>query len=441
MTDSNKPEVVAYPVNKNEPRGAIVPSPRIRSWQKQTADAFATRCLPLNIANNCGWEIQLPGGFDVLYSGGTGKNAIAIYPHGDGPVSAISHFGHGTLTFHLGYFFSTPADVNLMVTGPLNEFKDGLVAMAGLVETDWSPYGTTMNWKFTRPCRVRFSKGEAFAQLIPMPAAYVNAFSARIGDMEREQPERLTQLENWVHTRNEFNRGLAERDEETVKQKWQKLYYRGLYPDGQTRHEKHKTRLAPQPFEGLEQLLREQSGDGVGSHLPATCEDLVAVVRIDSTLDWRVTRTVDEASRRAKQVFVVFPAKRFAEVDLLEMIPYQHVELLPVGQDDDMISMIKAKARFDHFVLMNTHQILLSGFWARLPEYVGLLDKSYDEVALEFYECNKRYPSLEAFEQAEKMGQAISQPTGQLATVLCKREVLGQSGLSVFRGKDRLVET
>ena len=38
-----------------------------------------------------------------------------------------------------------------MVQGPINRPKDGIAALPGIIETDWSPYSFTMNWMFTRP--------------------------------------------------------------------------------------------------------------------------------------------------------------------------------------------------------------------------------------------------------------------------------------------------
>jgi len=44
----------------------------------------------------------------------------------------------------------TPAGVNLWVKGPANMVKNGVQALEGMVETDWTAASLTMNWKLTR---------------------------------------------------------------------------------------------------------------------------------------------------------------------------------------------------------------------------------------------------------------------------------------------------
>ena len=59
--------------------------------------------------------------------------------------------------------------MDLFATGPINRPKDGIAALSGIIETDWSPYTFTMNWKFTRPNqRVHFEVDEPFCHLFPV---------------------------------------------------------------------------------------------------------------------------------------------------------------------------------------------------------------------------------------------------------------------------------
>ena len=93
---------------------------RRREWMDLTSDRFAYRCLPLAIANQVGWEILCPASFSARWNGKNGLDAIRI--KFDGPESALvgSHFGHGVLTFTLGYLFRTTKSHNLWVKGPTN---------------------------------------------------------------------------------------------------------------------------------------------------------------------------------------------------------------------------------------------------------------------------------------------------------------------------------
>jgi Family of unknown function (DUF6065) len=84
-------------------------------------------------------------------------------------VPAVSHFGHGILTFHIPCLFRTEPGIDLLVQGPVNRPKDAIAPLSGIVETDWAPYTFTMNWQFTRPgIAVRFEKGEPFCHVWPL---------------------------------------------------------------------------------------------------------------------------------------------------------------------------------------------------------------------------------------------------------------------------------
>ena len=58
---------------------------------------------------------------------------------------------NGILTFDVAYIFRTPPGYHLLVSGPINTFKDGVAPMTAVVETDWLPYTFTFNYQFTRP--------------------------------------------------------------------------------------------------------------------------------------------------------------------------------------------------------------------------------------------------------------------------------------------------
>ena len=53
---------------------------------------------------------------------------------------------------------------NTFVTGPMNGIKDGIAPLSGVIETDWSPYSFTMNWRFTRPGKCPECRGGLISQ-------------------------------------------------------------------------------------------------------------------------------------------------------------------------------------------------------------------------------------------------------------------------------------
>lgn len=107
--------------------------------------------------------------------------AISPYAHAaDRPLLALSHFGHAVLTFNVNALFRTEPGYDLMVTGPLNQPKDGLQPLTGVAETDWAPFTFTMNWKFTRNLTtIAFECDEPSCRIFPLKRGLVEGFSRR----------------------------------------------------------------------------------------------------------------------------------------------------------------------------------------------------------------------------------------------------------------------
>jgi hypothetical protein len=161
---------------------------------------------------------------------------------------ALSHFGHGTLTFHIPCLFRTEPGYDLMAQGPVNRPKDGIAPLTGVIETDWAPYTFTMNWIFTRPNHeVRFERGEPFCHIFPVKRGELATVQPEIKALSSE-PELERQFKLWNESRTQFNAELQRPGSEAQAERWQKLYYRGLSPDGETAAEDHITRLRLKPF-------------------------------------------------------------------------------------------------------------------------------------------------------------------------------------------------
>jgi len=226
----------------------IRPAPATRDWMDKTPNSFAYRCLPLNIANAHGWEILSPCRFLAVWDGGIGLDAIKIKTDAPEHLRPVSHFGSGVLTFHVHGLFRTEPGVNLFVTGPVNLPKDGITALSGVIESDWSPYTFTMNWKFTRPgAIVEFTEGEPFCFFFPLDRSAIEAIEPEIRDLA-EDPETEQRYRVWVEARNKFNRELPVPGSEAQREKWQKTYYRGSAPDGTAGPADHQIKLRIRPF-------------------------------------------------------------------------------------------------------------------------------------------------------------------------------------------------
>jgi hypothetical protein len=430
------PKITAYPLSTPENLPILQPAPRIRHWQRNTADSFAGRCLPLNMANNNGWELLLPGGFDAVYTGNRGLSAIAIYPHGDGPCIAGSHFGEGMLTLFTGYLFRTPAEVHLQLAGPANFFRDGIQALTGLIETDWSPYNATMNYAFTRSGRVRFNKGEPFAQITPTPANYVNGFEAGFGQLERDEPQAAIDFATWSQSRTTFNHGLATGDPDTVKEKWQKLYYRGLYPDGERKACRHATKLTPATFSGtgLPEACPRQTTN------PADLRPATALIRAEK-LDWRLSRAIDEAATKVAQVIVFYPAHLSGAEVFVGEIPYSNVEAFSIDCDSRAISRFRQCSHFDLVLLLEPNNLMLEGFWSRFEDYRRLLEEKYEAIELSQFRARYAYQTQQQLDEALSAPSDLLEPIHGTLTIMIRRDCLGDSTLKKFHAKDKLILT
>lgn len=226
----------------------IRPAPAERPWMQATKERFALRCLPLTIANAHGWEIRCPSGFSATWNGAAGIDAITVVADPGTKSPAVSHFGSGVLTFSVSAIFRSEPGFNLMIQGPVNFPKDAISALSGVLETDWAPYTFTMNWIFTRPnTTIRFEKGEPYCHIYPIERSTIEQITPELRLLS-EEPELKRQYEKWEFERSAFNIELKRRGSEAQKQKWQKLYHRGLSPDGGRVNPDHRTRLRLKPF-------------------------------------------------------------------------------------------------------------------------------------------------------------------------------------------------
>ena len=206
------------------------PAPAQRPFMDETSSRFAYRCLPLNIANQYGWELLSPCTFDVQWNGGNAREDLVVTVYDDNWPQPVSHFGHAVLTFHLSQLFRTPKGTQLMVTGPLNRPKDGIYAMSGIIETDWSPYSFTMNWVVTRPFfPIRFEKGEPIAHIMPVNLSRIEELQPEYVEIT-EDDELKQNFDAFSQSRTNFNQDLTDPESVASKEKWQKAYFRGNVP-------------------------------------------------------------------------------------------------------------------------------------------------------------------------------------------------------------------
>jgi hypothetical protein len=231
-----------------EPR--IRPASPKRDWMDEAPEAFPYRCLPLNMANSHGWEILSPCGFEVVWNGGSRVDDVVVRADpGTRPSDMpVALFGLGTFTFHVQGLFRTEPGWNLWVSGPPNSAKDGVAPLGGIVETDWSPYTFTMNWRLTRAGHpVRFEENEPFAYIFPINRKAIEQVEPTFAAID-DDPELKTQFQAWSRSRDAFHERMRTDPPDNPSDKWQKLYYRGQRPDGQCPIADHQSKLRLREF-------------------------------------------------------------------------------------------------------------------------------------------------------------------------------------------------
>jgi hypothetical protein len=251
--DADALELIAYQP-ASAPRVDIQPAPRWRDWINSMADRWANRCLPLIVANEAGWVLLNPIGFEAVWDGDPRPAGVDISFDADAGMHAPvqPHFGYGILTWAVPYLFRTPPGWNLLARGPANWPKDGVTALEGLVETDWSVATFTMNWKLTRPGHpVRFEAEEPFCMVVPQRRYDLEAFRPVVRPLE-SNPQLRDATKRWTEGRHDaqVRKFLGEHSKEYADERdaWEQHYFRGTAPDG-SRAPAHQTRLKLAEFE------------------------------------------------------------------------------------------------------------------------------------------------------------------------------------------------
>jgi hypothetical protein len=255
--------LICYTLHDQKP--LVRPAPVERDWMDRSPEAFAYRCLPLDIANAHGWEVLCPAGFEASWDGEPAASAITVTSEAAPHLLPASHFGSGVLTFHLHGLIRTEPAIQLWVSGSPNRIKDGIQPLQAIVETDWAPYTFTMNWRFTRPGRVRFEAGEPFCFFFPLRLDLIEQIQPVFVPIERDAATAAA-YRAWVAARNGFNADLQVEGSSARTAKWQKAYFRGQMPDGAPADHGHRTRVRVAPFKDA------PDGDPAPAVPPGTCE-------------------------------------------------------------------------------------------------------------------------------------------------------------------------
>lgn len=226
----------------------IRPASHHRDWIDQTREQNAKRCLPLTTANSHGWEILAQEGCSAIWNGGADRSDLIVETDSGTDVYVGSHFGEGIVTFRPKCILRTEPGFNIWITGPVNSLKDGIQPLSGLLESDWMPYSFTMNWRVTRQdTMIRFEKGEPICQVFPVPRGIVDDVDPELRSIA-DDPDLEAQHNGWLASRKALTQRIVDGEALAPGEMRQRLYHRGLHPDGQRTSASHQTRVRPRPF-------------------------------------------------------------------------------------------------------------------------------------------------------------------------------------------------
>ncbi len=179
------------------------PARPVRAWMDRTPERYAYRCIPLSAANTMGWEILNPVAAEFYWSGMSDLAHLKVWTERRHRWGPKTHFGNGVVTWELPYLFRTPPEYGMVITGPANHDKTGIVPLDGFVRTDWLPYPFTMSWRLTEPNRaVRFEEGEPIGRIYPYPLGVLDEFELHPADWD-EDPALKKRFTEWAASRDQ----------------------------------------------------------------------------------------------------------------------------------------------------------------------------------------------------------------------------------------------
>jgi hypothetical protein len=189
----------------------------------------------------------VPIRFAATWNSGDGLKEIIISAAEELRGRLHSHFGHGILTFDVGYVFRTEPNVNLWVTGAVNRPKDGISPLSGLIEAEWISLQLHHELAIHPAGGGAFRRDEPFCFFFPVGRGGVDACEPELRGLY-DDAELAALYTSWRERRAGFPADLAVPGSEAQEAKWQRSYFRGLRPDGGEGVANHQTRVRPKPF-------------------------------------------------------------------------------------------------------------------------------------------------------------------------------------------------
>lgn len=156
-------------LDDNKRHFKVEPLPIKRKWMNEISGKWVYKCIPLNVANQYGWQVLSPIEFCANWNGGNNPEDVQVHYHEE-PIGLFAggHFGNGILTIMPDFIIKTSRGISTYIKGVSNEPTDLIYPLEGVVETDWLPFTFTFNYKFTKPGEVIFKKNDPLFSFFPI---------------------------------------------------------------------------------------------------------------------------------------------------------------------------------------------------------------------------------------------------------------------------------
>jgi hypothetical protein len=185
----------------------IIPSSSKRDWMDDKAQHYAYYCTPLVTANQAGYTILYQNETEVFWDGGGKTSSVKIIHKIQNEYFShcLSHFTAGIVTFTFPVIFKTPPGWGLLVSGYPNNPINGLQPLEAIVETNWSPFTFTMNFKITETNKlIRIKENTPICRILPYPLNLNEKTNMKFSSIKNNK-ELNDQYSAWVNSRLTFN--------------------------------------------------------------------------------------------------------------------------------------------------------------------------------------------------------------------------------------------
>jgi hypothetical protein len=196
----------------------VVPAQRRRPWMNEHSHVY--KCGPVTNCNSFGWDIMTIERHVVEWNGRNSKQDLVVH---EGSATANSNFGHGVLTFNVGYTWHTPDGWSLYVTSVPNSYSPDFWTIDAMIETDILKYPFFPSVTLRKPGVYVIEENTAICRVFPIRLPEIIVCEPTI----TTEPQDFIEYRKWQAERRDLNKYLPPE----IKEKWQKFYHdRANYP-------------------------------------------------------------------------------------------------------------------------------------------------------------------------------------------------------------------